>query len=108
MPNRQRLEATKIKSFVMTSLYDWIAYQDDCEQGFCLFPVDGFALVEKWSCVSGESCDMYEDEVAPFCYDDMGFSLCQSFSNYLGIMKRGEPVPEWVSDEVAYRKSKKV
>jgi hypothetical protein len=100
------VRGAKIKSFVMDSSYDWIVRDEDEEIGYALFRVDGFVLLEKGSFVNGDECDTAEDQVVPFSFDDMGFSLCQSFSNHIGIVKRGDPIPSWVLSQVARQNSK--
>lgn len=100
------IRGAKIKSFVMDSSYDWIVSDKGEELGYGLFRVDGFALLEKGSFVSGDEYDTAEDQVVPFAFDDMGFSLCESFSNHIGIVNRGDPIPDWVLERVARQNSK--
>lgn len=96
----------KIKSFVIDSSYDCIVNDKDEELGYGLLPVDGFALVEEGSFINGDYGETFEDNVFPFFFDDIGTSLCQSFHNYIGIVKRGDAIPAWILEEVERRNSK--
>jgi hypothetical protein len=78
-----------IKSFVLSDSYDAIfgGGGGDSPGEFSRTPVDGFAVI------SGVAQD---DEVQPFELGETGFELLPSIVNYLGVVRRGEELPEWM------------
>jgi hypothetical protein len=85
-----------IKSFVLSDSHDAIfgGGEYDSPGGFCRIPVDGFAIIAAGSLVARDVLD--DDEIQPFEFGECGFQLVSSINNYLGVVKRGEDIPEWM------------
>ena len=85
-----------IKSFVLSDSHDAIfgGGEGDAPGGFSRTPVDGFAIIAAGSLIA---CDVLDDdEIQPFEFGELGFQLLPSIGNYLGVVKRGDELPEWM------------
>ncbi len=95
-----------IKSFEMNDLYDAVyePTQGDPPSSYVRSPVDGFALVIELEHGGGPAhrCETVE----PFEFGDTGFTLCCSIKNFLGVVRRGDSLPEWMMDELGLEFSK--
>lgn len=58
--------------------------------------ITGFVVLAAGSFVSGEP--LLCDEVQPFVMGELGFELCCQSQNYIGVVKLGENLPQWMME----------
>jgi hypothetical protein len=104
---RDEIRGVTIKSFVMDDSYEAVygGGRHDCKGTFVRCRIAGFAVIRRGSFVRREQ--IWQDEVAPFELGELGFALCESIDNFLGVVKVGEEMPEWmeayISDPIGER-----
>ena len=100
MRKRRSIPGIKVKSFTLDSSYDAVygGSEFDRPGEFTREPIVGFVLVAKGSAVCGER--LWHDEVLPFEFCELGFYLCQSAHNFLGIVKGGSDIPPWMKEDI--------
>lgn len=82
-----------IKSLALTGEYE--AVYSDSDGTFIREPIVGFAVVTE------RPPGLFEmDAICPVVIGDLGIEFCDDTSNYRGLVRVGEPTPEWMVPEV--------
>ena len=96
-----KIRGVTIKSFVLDDSYEAVygGSKHDRKGESIRHRIDGFAVISRGSFIASEP--IWQDEIAPFEFSELGFSLCESVVNFLGIVKVGEPIPGWMEEWIS-------
>jgi hypothetical protein len=100
MATNSGLRGAVIKSFVIDNSYECVTGGSRYDNpGECnRWRIDGFVVLARGSKI--RTTETWQDEVAPFVFDELGFCLCESFANYIGVLRVGEKIPHWMQEEI--------